>query len=336
VQERETQQEEQPAPPPVRFHVIVLDNLRSAGCATHEEAVAINARGETVGSICLEGTARAAYWSAEGELRLLVDKQSKGDSFALDINDAGVAIGYTAQGSSRSAFRWSIEAGRVELDFPAGAVPLAVDLESMIAFSFPAERAVLSATWHEGADTTPLSGLKGDVLVRDVNRSGSLTGIVGGGALPARAFLQRKGGALLDLGVAPGFGHSHGNGVNDEDVVVGLCRSDSRQQATRWSGDSGPVLLPFAREDDTHSAAFAVNAQGWTVGVEHGQPDSHERSTAVLWIGEVAYELGPLLIQPQQGGPIEVRVAWDVNDQGQIAARGLVAGQERALRLDPR
>jgi hypothetical protein len=59
------------------------------------------------------------------------------------------------------------------------------------------------------------------------------------------------------------------------------------------------------------------------------------RPFAVLWIDGTAYELTSLLKVKPGDPPVRAVIGWDVNQKGQIAARGTVGGVERALRLDP-
>jgi uncharacterized membrane protein len=323
-------------PPPVQFTAVILEDLGTRGCPLFEQAVAINAAGETAGTVCAEGVARAACWSVEGKLTQLAPADAPGDSFAYDINDQGVVVGGTVRGQDRTAFLWSAEHGRVELDLGPGAVPLAIGASGAVAFSLPTRRALVGGIWTEGSGVAAIEGLDGDVLVRAIGPSGSVAGIAGGGSLPARGFLRRGDGTLLELGVADGFLHSHGNGLNDEDAVVGLCRSEKADRAARWTSGGSVKLLPTVRGENVDSAAFAVNHAGWIVGTEAKDEGSQRRSRGILWVADEAYELDALVVEPQHLGPFEIDVAWDVNDRGQIAVRGRVGGEVRALRLDPR
>jgi hypothetical protein len=152
-----------------------------------------------------------------------------------------------------------------------------------------------------------------------------------GARLPAA-----RDGTLLELGVADGFLHSHGNGLNDEDAVVGLCRAEKADRAARWTSSGSVKLLPTVRGENVDSAAFAINHAGWIVGTESKDEGNQRRSRGILWVADEAYELDALVTEPAHLGPFEIDVAWDVNDRGQIAVRGKVGGEVRALRLDPR
>lgn len=325
-----------PRPPPAHFTVLLLEDFRKPGCAQLEQAVAINAAGEAVGSVCAGGAARAAYWSAEGKLTALVEPDVPGDSLASDINDAGVVVGHVVSGAHSAPYLWSAERGRVQLDLALGAVPLSINASGTMAFCFPARNQTLGATWSESAGVSMLQGFEGDVLLRGINAQGDVTGIAGGGERPARGFLRLADGTLRELGAAAGFQHSHGNALNGDGVVVGLCRSQAGDRAARWSSGEPVELLKTLRSGEIDSAAVAINDSGWIVGCEAREENSQRRSRGMLWVGEQAFELDELLIQPQVGGPVEIDAALDINERGQIVGRGRAGGEVRALRLDPR
>jgi len=321
--------------PPIRFQVNVLDSLGNIHDGPREEAVAINEKGETVGSVCYGYASLAAHWSPDGELTLLSTPQAGGDSFACDINEDGTVVGYAIADAAPQAFLWTANTGKVPLSLPSRAVPLAINDAGTIAYSYPSATTLAAALWSASTGTLPVGGLAGDLLVRDVSVDHSVVGIAGGAGLPARAFRWNLGGGMVELGVPPGFLHSHGNAINDHGFVVGLSRAEERDQATRWAGTSAPVLLAYVRAGDTQSAALAVNNKGWVVGIEFADDASLDESIAVLWIVDTPHDLNQLLKLPAYEPDLRVTCALDVNDQGQIAARGLVNGVERALRLDP-
>jgi uncharacterized membrane protein len=320
--------------PPVRFKVRTLETLGGTGIGLREQASAINDQGELAGTVLFGGNSIAAYWSANGELTLLANGQADACSLAFDLSDDGIAVGRIVTGLDSEPFQWTASAGKQALPLASGAVPLAINAFQTIGFSVPGEPSVLGATWRQGV-VTSITGASGDVLVRDVNALGAVTGILGGGELPARAFRWSAAAGLVELALPTGFVHAHGNGLNDANVVVGLSRTPDRDQATRWNPSSAPLLLPYARTEDTHSAARAINADGWIVGIESGDALAPGGSRGVVWIDGQAFALSDSLAPLPHGMEVHVTAAFDVNAAGQIAARGLVNGVERALRLDP-
>src|SRR5688572_6807712 len=325
---------QQAGAPPVRYRVKVLESLDGTGIGLREQAFAINEQGEVVGTVVFGGNSIAAHWNASGSLTLLVNGQADASSLALDLSDDSIAVGRLIGGTSSEPFQWTKAAGKQTLPLADGAVPLAINTFQSIGYSFPDGASVAAATWRLGVNT-PIAGAAGDVLVRDLNALGALTGISGGGELPARAFRWSAAGGFVELGLPAGFEHAHGNGISDSNVVVGLCRSPVRDQAARWNPGSAPLLLPLAHTACTRSAATAVNGQGWIVGIESGDPAQPEASWGVLWLEDRPTALNELLAPLPQGVEVHVSAAFDVNEAGQIAARGFYNGVERALRLDP-
>jgi len=320
--------------PPVRFKVKVLETLAGTGVGLHEQANAINDQGALTGSVVFGGNSIAAYWSANGQLTLLTTGQPDACSLAFDLSNDGIAVGRSVGGLDSEPFQWTASAGKQPIALATGAVPLAINGFQTIGYSFPSDPSLSGATWRAGV-VNSITGATGDVLVRDINTLGVVTGIVGGGELPARAFRWSAGAGFTELALPAGFDHAHGNGINDANVVVGLSRTSDRDQATRWNPGSAPLLLPYARIEDTYSAALAVNANGWIAGVESGDPLAPGGSRGVVWIDGQVFALSDILAPLPHGTEIDISAAFDVNATGQIAARGLVNGVERALRLDP-
>jgi hypothetical protein len=318
----------------VRFRVKVLETLGGTGIGLQEQATAINDQGELAGNVVYGGNSIAAYWSANGALTLLANGQTDACSLAFDLSDDGIAVGRIVGGLDSEPFQWTASTGKQPIALAPGAVPLAINGFQTIGYSFPSEPSLSGATWRQGV-VTSITGASGDVLVRDVNALGAVTGIVGGGELPARAFRWSPAAGFVELPLPAGFVHAHGNGLNDANVVVGLSRTPDRDQATRWNPSSAPLLLPYARAEDSHSAALAINADGWIVGVESDDPLAPGGSRGVVWIDGQALALSDCLAPLPHGMEVHVSAAFDVNATGQIAARGLVNGVERALRLDP-
>jgi hypothetical protein len=324
----------QSSAPPVRFRVKVLETLGGTGAGMREQPRAINEQGALVGSVVYGGNSIAAHWNPSGALTLLVNGQPDASSLAFDLSDDGIAVGRSVGGTTADPFQWTELAGKQTLPLAPGAVPLAINAFQSIGYSFPTDDSLAAATWRLGVNT-PIAGAAGDVIVRDINALGAVTGIAGGGQLPARAFRWSASGGLLELGLPAGYEHAHGNGISDANVVVGLSRSAVRDQATRWNPGSAPLLLPFANAVNTHAAAFAVNSQGWIVGAETGDPAHPDASQGVIWIEDRPSLLNALLEPLPHGVSVDIHAAFDVNEAGQIAARGSYNGVERALRLDP-
>lgn len=322
------------APPPVRFRALVLETHGLTGTAGNEEARCINAKGETAGQVFVAGSAHAARWSADGQLSDIGTTGGCTISAASGISDAGAVVGASLQGAPDNAFLWTAAGGTTQLPLPAKCYPVAVLDDGTVAFT-----AILNgflpvgAIWSPGFPNHRIGVVAGEVLLRDLSRTGAVTGLASYPGPSTRAFRWTTHQGLVDLDPPAGFADCNGFGVNDDGIVVGVSSAPGTDQATRWDIDGSPTPLPFARATSTQGAAFGTNAKGWIVGDEF--ESTTFRPFGVLWIDNVPYELTGL-IRPEPGQPpIHVLIGWDVNEYGQIAARASVGGVERALRLDP-
>ena len=94
--------------------VEVLEALPTHG---QTEALAINGRGEIVGSTGdLETNRRAAMWSEQGAIEDLGTLEGGETSRALGINDRGVVVGVSHTPIGNQAFIWTREAGMQNLN----------------------------------------------------------------------------------------------------------------------------------------------------------------------------------------------------------------------------
>jgi uncharacterized membrane protein len=321
--------------PPVRYRVQYLQTMVGTSEGQHEQAVAINAHGATVGQITIAGRAWAAHWKPSGDLSLLYAGEPKGSSLAFDLTDDGLAVGYAVARQETTPFQWSASGGNVLLDLGDGAVPMAVNDAHSVAYAYRSGDGMASAVRDASQATLVIDGAGQDVLVRDLNAAGKATGLIGGGGTPALPFRWTPVGGTEMLALPGGFVHGHGNALDAEGVVVGLSRNDERDQATLWDIAGAPTLLPYLRPSSTQSTAFAINSQGWVVGTEYRNAETPDAGTAVIWIDGKPWDLNFLALLGGAEPNLRITAALDINDQGQIAARGTVKGKGRALRLDP-
>jgi len=243
-------------------------------------------------------------------------------------------LGFARTAGGPQAFLWSQGTSPIWLALPDGARPFALGADRQVLFAYRPGKWLAGGILDDDGRPVPITIEDGDVLVRDINAAGVVTGIAAGGPRPARAFRWSEGEGLVELPVPDGFTHAHGNAIDSAGVVAGLSRNDTRDQATVWAPGADPVLLPDVDAQSPFTAALGVDGKGWVVGYEQATPDGFARARAVIWIDGVAWELDRLLL-PFEGPEIHVTVAWAINDSGQIAARGVVDGVQRALRLDP-
>jgi hypothetical protein len=316
----------------VRFRVKVLETLggtASAAGAGHRD----QRQGELAGNVVYGGNSIARLLERERRARVARNGQADACSLAFDLSDDGIAVGRIVGGLDSEPFQWTASTGKQPI-----ALAPAPSRSPSTASRRSATRSRASRRCRR--DLAPgrrelHHGRTGDVLVRDINTLGCVTGIAGRRRAACAAFRWSAGAGFTELALPAGFVHAHGNGLNDANVVVGLSRTPDRDQATRWNPGSAPLLLPYARAEDTHSAALDLNADGWIVGVESGDPLAPGGSRGVVWIDGQALAL-KRLPQPaaaRDGGPRHRRLRRQ--RVGTDRRARLVNGVERALRLDP-
>jgi uncharacterized membrane protein len=322
-------------PPPARFKVLVLETHGQTSNAGNEEARCINAAGETAGQVLVTGGMHAARWSADGVLTDLGITGGCTFSSASGISEAGAVVGASLQGAPDNAFLWTPAGGTTQLALPSNCYPAAILDDGSIAFTaIFSGLQPLGVLWHPGVSNHRIVAAgSGDVFVRDLSPSGSVAGHAGYPGVGTRGFRWTTHLGLVDLTPPAGFTDCTAYGLDDEGSVVGVSTAPGTDQPTVWDASGVGTPLPFARSTSTQATAFAVNSNDWVVGYEVDGVSL--RPFAVLWIGGTAYELTSLLEIKPGDPPVRIVIGWDVNEKGQIAARGVVGGVERALRLDP-
>jgi probable HAF family extracellular repeat protein len=169
----------------------------------------------------------------------------------------------------------------------------------------------------------------------DVNDSGQVAGFSfrrGDRINFGRAFLSEpNGGPIHDLGTFGGTG-SQANGVNEAGQVVGFADlRGGRGSHAFLSGPNGGALLDLGALGGAFSEGFDVNDSGVVVGFS-GLPGNNEDHAFIYSAGTGIQDLNDL-IDPDLG--LELEVAVDVNNRGQILAGGVLDNREATFLLTP-
>jgi uncharacterized membrane protein len=321
--------------PPVRFRAVVLETHGLSGSAGNEEARCINSAGETAGQVFSATGANAARWSSDGKLTDLGVTGGCAFSSASGISDSGAVVGASVQGAADNAFLWTLAGGTTQLPLPKQCYPAAILDDGTVAFTaILAGLQPLGVLWNPASSNFRIVAAgSGDVFVRDLSAAGGVAGHAGYPGLGTRAFRWTPHQGLVNLEPPVGFSDCTAYGLSDHGVVVGVSVAPGTDHPTVWDASGIGTPLPFARATSSNASAFGVNSKGWVVGYEI--ESTNFRPFAVLWVDGVAHELSSLIrVEPGQPA-VHVLIGWDVNEKGQIAARGMVSGVERALRLDP-
>jgi probable HAF family extracellular repeat protein len=185
--------------------------------------------------------------------------------------------------------------------------------------------------WENGKmmDLGTLGGTQGTTYW--LNNRGDVVGSSNlGGDMAADAFLWTKAGGMQDLGNLGGTSAAS-VWVNDARQVVGtsLIPNDLAWHAFLWR--NGVITDLGTLGSDPSSEAQSINEQGQVVGVSFDGPnDLH----GFLW-----EKSGPIadlnkLVPP--GSSVTIINAFQINDRGEIAGKGVLStGEGRAVLLIP-
>lgn len=164
-------------------------------------------------------------WGPDGAVAALALPAGYGDSYAEDVNNDGVVVGYGLSGSAgfTRGLHWDAAGTFTEL--------------------------------------APLPGGYTTSMAAAVNDSGTVVGTSLGGGLRDRATRWNADGTVTDLGILPGGIDSRANGVNSHGEVVGFARgADAVLHAVRWAADGTMTVIGGAGSwaDDVNDAGIAV------------------------------------------------------------------------------
>lgn len=311
---------------------------------TSSEAAGVNNLGEVVGASTTATGVSHAFLYRNGLMFDLGTLPGGSDSHATAINDRGDIVGYSGINAYGPQFRERTQ-GFVWADGTMHALG-ALYCRCSFNVRYGTSRALAIANggqivgdseiqrgesfrhaflWQENGmrDLGAEVGGPGDSYAAGINDINEVVGAANG-----RAFLARDG-LSQDLGVLPGHTSSDARAINNKGQVAGnSVTADGISHAFLWN--LGTLRNLGALPGDVSSQAQALNVDGDVVG-RSGAADL-SASRAVIWQDGVAIDLNRMIASP---GWI-LSSAAGINDQGQIVGVGLLDGQVRAFRLDPR
>lgn len=291
------------------------------------QPAAINGSGQVVGSATLpSGETRAFLWSPDspngvtGHMTDLGVPTGYTATAAVDINDAGQAVGNATPETGYSGWGILWDAGGMQLIFgPAGSSyshAAGINAGGMVL--------LLSGSpyiWDKGTLTPIGSGWSPTAwMASGINDSavvvGSMTFGAGAGTQIAWTF---AGGVTSWLGNwVPVAVNASGQIIGNGQPTLG-----NTGPAMLWENGAGTVLTGL-QAGVTDFALRGINNLGQIVGVSGAR--------GVVWEGGVTYDLNAML---PRGSGFEVTSATDINDRGQIIAVGRSSGVRRAVLLSP-
>lgn len=188
-----------------------------------------------------------------------------------DINNKGQVVGWMVAGSVQ-AFIWDETNGLVSMNSPGSPWALkayAINDAGQAVGWASGDSAFL---WDAAVGVRILPTLSGrsGAVASDINSLGDIAGYSDDSGV-WRACVWDRNGELHNLGVLPGFRHSHACGINDLGQVVGYCTNDLSDEYDHgfiWTAETGMIdlkdlVLGWPRYLER---ARAINNRGQIVG----------------------------------------------------------------------
>jgi probable HAF family extracellular repeat protein len=302
------------------YRVIDLGTLGGASAAT-----GLNSWGD------------AAGWSLVGSqsMRALETRRSGGEAQSLDptrqsratgINDAGQVTGirYDTLGDA-TAVLWQADGTAVMLG-EANSYAMAINSSGVVAGA-ASGRAVRFAPDGGGAVSVGVNAARWS-SANAINDAAAVAGTaqLSNGAF--RAFTASASGPATLLGTLGGTS-SYGQGINAAGWVVGGSTTVNGYLHAFLYASGGRLRDLGTFNGGANSSAYDVNDLGQVVGYSQRAGGA---ASAFLWEDGRLLDLNEL-IAAQTGW--RLMEASGINNNGQIVGFGILAGVQRAFRLDP-
>ncbi|GLZ39916.1 hypothetical protein [Actinokineospora sp. NBRC 105648] len=266
-------------------------------------------------------TAAAAVPHDAVRLVELAPLPGDGTTFARDINDDGVIVGYSAEPGSlspRRAVRWDVAGNPTDLGTLGGAVSTAMSVSAngLIAGSGQlANGAYHAVRWDRHGRITDLGALAGGTTsgASDVAVDGTVVGSAIGPDGHGHAVKWDPRGHVIELPSPPGTEASWAGMVNSRgDVLGGATTHLGVITALRWDRDGTLTVLPDLGVNPSYGWGLAHD------GTAVGQVDAYP----VLWTRSGAL----------------VRLSGQRGNASAVGADGTVVGyvDDHAVRWDRR
>jgi probable HAF family extracellular repeat protein len=254
-------------------------------------ATGVNAAGQVVGYfISSDGTARAALWTAAGDIENLATVGNQ-TSVATAINSAGEVVGNSQKLEhyldyydyyASDGFRWTAAEGMIDVSDDATIVPPSIygagggaaDMNDagqiavyihrcFIEFEVCVTWALVRASANSYLSIDNLLGGR-YTTPAGINEAGEVVGSATTAGGQTHAFLWTAAGGMIDVGTLGGSS-SEALGINDAGQVVGSSATAGGQtHAFLWTTSGGMVDLGTL--GGPSSRASAINNAGQIVG----------------------------------------------------------------------
>jgi probable HAF family extracellular repeat protein len=289
----------------------------------------LNNAGTVVGYVYTPGNHINAYVSNNGAATSLHQGDpNTGNSKAWGINAGGAVVGEASVGNATQAAVFSNGSvhtlgtlgGTNSYGYGINAGGQVVGVSDT---SGGGQHGFVTGANNTLVDIGPVNG-GGSSAANAINDLGAVTGYAEiDAAADYRAFIYANG-AMQFLGTLGG-NYAQGYAINNAGMVAGysFLAGDTESHAFLYANG---LVLDLGDLGGTDSYATGINEAGSVVGVSNlGNPNAGYH--AFLYSGGVLKDLNDL-IDPALG--LTLTYASDINDKGQIAARGCKAGNQCA------
>ena len=280
--------------------------------------LALNNHGDVVGlTLSSNGIYRPALFH-HGTVAELPLPAGTGGGFAFDINDAGDIIGHYWSGQHHSPFL--LRSGAlIDLNAQTG-----LDLELA---GINNAGVIAARNWH-GLNWEPATWSNGVVRTFGHLTTGYPVAINNRGEVLVNYYSATAPGpgtatAIIRDDRLSAVAEFMAWGFNDVGDVVG----DLSYVAFLYSPDGSRSL--GALRGDLYSKALRINNAGQIIGLSE---DNDDDIRPFLFTGKKIYNFTQVV---PRGSGYTIGSADDINEQGQIAAKGFFRGESRALLLTP-
>lgn len=171
-----------------------------------------------------------------------------------------------------------------------------------------------------------------------INDSGAVAGSsLNADYLGGRAFVWRPAtpngttGTMTDLPQPPGVSDSGAAAISNNGLIAGTLITTT--------GQAHAFVFDTAMQDlgtlpgGTESYAYGINSSGAVVG--YSQTAVRGNDHAAIWAGGHVSDLNRFLPGPVQAAGVVLKLAYAINDSGQIAGVAVVNGHDHGFLLTP-